>query len=151
MLFQFLLIPLALAGPPNTFRGIEFKTQCSEIPDLVEIDRAGDIVVYTRKDDRMSIGDVPLKSVWYSCWKGVFSDVTVLFDPDYQSTLYRALSSEWGQGKQSNRYMPVYLWFEKDSKTNAHFDGLRGTLMILDAHLYDQRHAEQATVKEGDL
>ena len=75
-LFLFVLMPAYLSAfqnEPKDFRGIKWGSGPETQKELLLLRKEGDVSFYTRKNDKMQIGDVwGIKSIYYVYYKNNF-------------------------------------------------------------------------------
>lgn len=109
--------PLTAAGfdnEPNGFRGIVWAAPIDSVKDeLAELRANKATTFYTRKDDKLRIGEAALQSITYVFYKGRFTGAMVrtVEGVANQSALRSALIEQFGKGDQPNRYIERYYWW----------------------------------------
>lgn len=70
---------LAYENEPSDFRGVKWGTNIEKLPGMVVTLDGGDLKAYTRKGDKMMIGDATLNSLHYIFYKDEFYCVRIEF------------------------------------------------------------------------
>jgi len=70
---------LAYENEPSDFRGVKWGTHIEKLSDMVLALDGGDFKAYTRKGDKMVIGDATLNSLHYIFYKDEFYCVRIEF------------------------------------------------------------------------
>ena len=110
-----LLIPsiaLTFQNEPDNFRGIKWGTNINELSDMQHIGEMDEIgVFYTRKRDKMKIGDADLDYVHYAFYEDRFHTVFIKISSKSDFDKIKAtLNSLYGKAKQANPFIEKYLW-----------------------------------------
>jgi len=102
----------AFQNEPDGFRGIKWGTEISEVSDQFALNSdERSMATYTRRDDKLAIGDAELIRLTYQFYKGRLHSVS-MNTQEYANrrALQIALRTQFGQGSQPNRYMERYYW-----------------------------------------
>jgi hypothetical protein len=151
---------------PGGFRDIQWGTEISTLKDMekVEQDKSSnhDLVWYTRKGDRLTIGKARLENIFYSFWMGDFESVWIGFRGDENfETLKKELFERFGKVLESEELMkkmerkagrePVttrdteefYAWWGKNTEMTLSYsrDRHKGTLTINSKKMGEERRA----------
>lgn len=111
-----LLMSMALAEIPTNFRGIEFGSACSTNTRLVHDEAHDDgkggyiLQAYRQTDGELRIGTIALTDLAYICWNDQLMMVSIGFSSSDGNTMLNALSKNWGEPFQDNRFIDKYLW-----------------------------------------
>lgn len=109
------LLSETFQNEPDGFRGVKWGTDISQCKDMIYdgLDQSyGGITVYTRKDDKLQIGDAKLDKIEYGFWRGKFDSVNIITQGYANwSSLKDACFEKFGKGFQSNEYIEKYAWF----------------------------------------
>jgi hypothetical protein len=118
------------AGPmlnePDGFRDLTWGTEFSTVENAMTYLRTdesyGGIKFYTRQTDNLTIGAAKLEMIQYGFWQGRFCDVWIYADGySNWAGVHEALTTRFGQGYKSNRYIEDYLWYgDKTSITSEY-------------------------------
>jgi len=98
---------------PNGFRGIKwsdsFKIHQSNFHLIAGKDKSSHI--YTRTNEKHSIGGAKLASVWYNFYNGKFASVIIKTKGTANnSALKEAFKARFGSGSKPNQFMDNYIW-----------------------------------------
>lgn len=85
------------AKKPDQFRGLRWGAQVSGVQGLRQADRDGDIIHYNRADEAKRLGDIPLRYVTYSFYKGRFYHADIGYEGEgaFQA-IQRSLEAKYG-------------------------------------------------------
>lgn len=99
---------VAFENEPDGFRGIKWGTNIAVQKKQMQLkDSFRDITEFIRKNDKMKISGVPLKSIIYRYWKGKFYEVeinTIEADEFRESRLLKELFRRFGQSEKYSHY-----------------------------------------------
>jgi hypothetical protein len=117
----------AMVAPPDSFRGLKWKTPISDIPDLKPIHKAGYKDTYYREAERLTFGDAEIQSVAYYFRKDRLYRVGVAFTGRANHFLIKErLLKTYGPGRGvGSRYgwmwpdFSVELTYDDDAKSGA--------------------------------
>jgi hypothetical protein len=105
------LTALAFQNEPDGFRGIKWGTNISELNDMLVVESGKDTLYYTRKNDKMKIGDVDIDQISYGFYKTRFFVVLVEYRGYASFTkLKKILIDQYGKAEQPNQLMERYFW-----------------------------------------
>lgn len=115
------------ADHPSSFRGIEWKTDKTDIPDLLAITKAGYKDSYFRQNEKLTFGDAEIQSVAYYFRKNKLYRVGIAFTGrSNQFLLKEQLISMYGMGRNAgSRYgwmwpdFSIELSYDDDNKLGA--------------------------------
>ena len=100
--FGVLLVPystLAFENEPTGFRGIEWWTHISKLPEMNLLDDKDAVRLYVRDGDPLEIGDAKLQDIWYVFVNDRFSKVIITYTSDSNhEALKRTLFGAFGAG-----------------------------------------------------
>ncbi len=103
----------AFQNEPKGFRGIEWGQDISTVADQFSQvgSTGGDDINYVRKDDRLTIGNAELQTLWYRFYKGRLSSVIAASQGiTNRRALLDAFESQFGRGDKPNQYIERYFW-----------------------------------------
>ena len=119
---------LAFQNEPDGFRGIKWGTNLSELPDMVLTEDVGDEKFYTRKSDKMKIGEADIGRISYRFYKNRFCGVLVGFTGSSNFTKLKAvLFDQYGQPEQTNQFMEKYSWLGGSVVIALHYNEISKT------------------------
>ena len=99
---------------PDGFRGIKWGAALKDLKDMVPApaDPAmKNVERYTRKADRMKMGEATILSVHYLFWRGRFMGAVVTATGNRNWLgLREAVFDRFGEGDQPNPYKEYYTW-----------------------------------------
>jgi len=114
LLLAFTLVPSSLAyqNEPDGFRGIKWGADAADFADeLVLATEERSTAMYTRRADKLAIGDAELTDIRYFFYKGKFHSVTLTARGNAnRRALLNVLRVQFGQGIQPNRYIERHIW-----------------------------------------
>jgi hypothetical protein len=100
--FGVLFVPystLAFENEPRGFRGIEWWTHISKLPEMKLLDDKDVVRLYVREGDPLEIGDAKVQDIWYVFVNDRFSKVIITYTSDSNhEVLKRTLSRAFGAG-----------------------------------------------------
>jgi hypothetical protein len=102
----------AFQNEPDNFRGIKWGINLNKLHDMqkiTEMDEMG--AVYTRKGDKMKIGDANLDHVYYVFYKDRFYAIfiKISFQSDFDK-IKATLNNVYGEAAQANPFIEEYVW-----------------------------------------
>ena len=111
------VLALLLAGSawaakaPDGFRGIKWGTPLEEVSGLVPDGGISKrLKLYSRPDDELAMGDIPLETLTYDFFDGRFSGVMMVMEPEHQEGIVALLTGLYGQPKRDKEDSGVYAW-----------------------------------------
>jgi hypothetical protein len=94
------------------FRDLKFEQLIATCGGMTLVEDDGDQKFYTRKDDRLEMGEAKLTRIEYSFYRGKFANVTVNTQGKTNSVaLLTYLEKYYGPGRKSPRGAEKYYWF----------------------------------------
>ena len=99
-------------SPPDNFRGIEWGTNISAIKNqMMLVSGSGELKIYSRKTDKLNIGDAKLINIRYGFYKNRLFFVAIKY-ANYSNFAAIKLTffQIYGEGRKRNRYMENYDW-----------------------------------------
>ena len=97
-----LLLPcfaIAFENEPGGFRGIEWWTHISKLPEIKLLDDKDVVRLYVRDEDPLEIGNAKLQDIWYVFVNDRFSKVIITYTSDSNhEALKRTLFGAFGAG-----------------------------------------------------
>ena len=155
----FLLAPLfafaEIKQPKPGFRDLKWG---DPPPDTMKLTDKTDITAtYTRPDDKMSIGAVPLESITYRYYRSQLLSVSIVAPREHFRDLLTTLTVQWGDPKRDNQFLDEYRWTSTDADLGLTIAGLEkppvsgpATILIFSVKVYDEQEAERkALAKEA--
>jgi len=106
------------------FRGIKWGTDIKTLYDMRYNGGDGEIRIYGRANDIMSIDGVELEKIpLYKFWKGKFYEV-VIMTAGYANwvSLKESVFGHFGEGHQEDKSIEEYLWLGKISEASLEYD-----------------------------
>jgi hypothetical protein len=115
LVFAILIAPISAAfqNEPTGFRGIEWGSNPTKYADeLVEISRSKDgFVRFSRKKDKLAIGEAEIENITYSFYRGKFAYVAIRTKgSSNQRALLRTLQTQFGPSNQASPNIDRYIW-----------------------------------------
>jgi hypothetical protein len=145
---------------PDGFREIKWGTDIAKLKDM-EFKRVdpsyGGCTVYTKKDDKLKIGNADLKTIEYSLWKDQFNSV-LISTKGYTnwSNLKEACFEKFGKGYKPNRFLEEYSWFGDTTSMSLEYNEFseKGILYMYSEKIgkqqdeYDKQKAKEGAKKD---
>jgi hypothetical protein len=95
----FSFFAFAFDNEPTGFRGIEWWTHISKLPEMKLLDDKDVVRLYVREEDPLEIGDAKLQDIWYVFVNDRFSKVIITYTSDSNhEALKRTLCQVFGAG-----------------------------------------------------
>jgi hypothetical protein len=95
----FSFFAFAFDNEPAGFRGIEWWTHISKLPEMKLLDDKDVVRLYVREGDPLEIGDAKVQDIWYVFVNDRFSKVIITYTSDSNhEVLKRTLSRAFGAG-----------------------------------------------------
>lgn len=153
-----LMLPItagAFENEPSGFRGIEWETPiesvAAEFSPMSESKSGAKF--YTRKGDKLAIGEAALQSIAYVFYKGRFQGAMIRTQEGVgnKRALRDALFAQFGPGHQPNRYMERFYWFGAVAHISLDCLSVRPYCMafIRSKAMSDAEMADKKTAAEG--
>ena len=102
---------IAYLDARNGFRDVTFGSSVSKYPGMVLVERDGDMKVYKRPKDDLTLGEGRLQSILYFFYKDQLSEVMLETVGLVNSRAALAvLSHAYGPGGQANQFLETYVW-----------------------------------------
>jgi hypothetical protein len=105
-------VAFGFKNEPDGFRGIKWGTpiakNASEMTRVAKVH--GGHTIYRRKGDKMHIGGAELKSIGYGYYEGNFYSAFIETSELEKKALLAALTSQFGEPEQKNKYIERYQW-----------------------------------------
>ena len=101
---------VSAANAPDGFRGIKWGTPISNLSGMIYTNDVGDrLKMYIRPTDKLSVGNVPLKYLFYDFIDGKFTGVIMMLEMDSRKDdIILMLNSRYGQGEPQGN--DTFLW-----------------------------------------
>lgn len=90
----------AFQNEPDVFRKIKWGTEVNKVKDLQLYKKNDDIQIFTRKNEKLHIGNIPIKNILYYFYKNKFYKVLISYKDIESENLAKNLSSVYGIGKK---------------------------------------------------
>lgn len=143
----------ALAGPalgldddPGGFRGIAWGTPIAELADQLQSagEGRGDLEMYRRPSDPLTLGEAKLETIRYFFWRGKFESVLVKSEPTASDrrAMLDAFIARFGRPREA----PLRRYFWRGPHTSIAMDCLRGdqcTAMLASVRIEQERRAAE--------
>ncbi len=131
---------VAFQNEPDGFRGIKWGTEIETLKDMTKLGKEQTFAIYKRNNDKLQIGNVKLKVLYYMFWQGKFNNIFAETDGySNWTSLKKIYFLKFGKGKQKKRYIEKYRWGDFSGKTVIflEFNGFsnKGTLMMFGAKI----------------
>lgn len=102
------------------FRGIKWGTTLSSLDNTLNYvatdPELGGIKKFTKKDDKLKIGEADLERIEYTFWNDTFCGVRIYVKGQKNfNALKNATFEEFGKGKQILPNTENYIWTEKET------------------------------------
>jgi hypothetical protein len=93
------------------FRDVAFGRPLSAYPEMRLIKNDGDLKMYCRDRDALSLGAATLTSIRYGFYKGHLLEVW-LFTKEHLNSqaALAALQEAYGKGRKPNQFLEIYMW-----------------------------------------
>ena len=97
---------------PTSFRGIRFGTHISSCRDMIHYDGDANVIMYSRKGEKMSVGAAKLSEIHYVFYKGDFYSAQISFSGlGNAQKLTTILKEKYGEPNDSNKFSKDCTWF----------------------------------------
>jgi hypothetical protein len=101
----------AFQNEPDGFRGIKWGTNISELRDMGLVEDVDDLKYYSRKDDKMKLGDTDIEQIRYGFYKDRFYTVKISFSEFSNFTRLKAtFIDQYGLGYKLYSKLEDYSW-----------------------------------------
>ena len=102
---------LAYLDARNGFRDMQFGTPFSTFKNLHLEEDSGDIKVYSRPGDALTMGEAKLAHLYYAFYKGRLSNVHMTTDgPTSSRAALASLQAAYGTPRKPNQFLEEYWW-----------------------------------------
>jgi len=143
----------AFQNEPDGFRGIKWGTDIRKLPDMVLLEREGDVKIYYRKFDKLKIEDVYVDEIVYRFCKNRFCAVHILFDGFSNFTkLKSVLVRQHGQGENPNRHLEKYFWLGANVNIDIEYNEVErkgGIRYFVKSSYEEQKKGDKEKAKKG--
>ena len=143
----------AFQNEPDGFRGIKWGTDIRKLPDMVLLERDGDIKIYYRKFDQLKIENVHVDEIVYRFYKNRFCAVHILFDGFSNFTrLKSVLSRQHGQGENPNRHLEKYFWLGANVNIDIEYNEIErkgGIRYFVKSSYEEQKKGDKEKARKG--
>ena len=144
---------VAFQNEPDGFRGIKWGTDIRKLPDMVLLERDGDIKIYYRKFDQLKIENVHVDEIVYRFYKNRFCAVHILFDGFSNFTrLKSVLARQHGQGENPNRHLEKYFWFGANVNIDIEYNEIErkgGIRYFVKSSYKEQKKGDKEKARKG--
>jgi hypothetical protein len=144
---------LAFQNEPDGFRGIKWGTDIRKLPDMVLLEREGDVKIYYRKFDKLKIEDVYVDEIVYRFCKNRFCAVHILFDGFSNFTkLKSVLVRQHGQGENQNRHLEKYFWLGANVNIDIEYNKVErkgGIRYFVKSSYEEQKEGDKEKARKG--
>ena len=150
--FLLTLVTTGLAGTfqnePQDFRGIAWNADIKDVPNMSPLadPKENYDVFYTKKDDDLKFGEVPVKLVKYGFYGDKFYKVVMEYaDKANVPKLKEALEAKYGPGIMPNKRFEQYLWIGEKVDINLYFSSMKdwGKLTFTYKAIYKQKKIDE--------
>jgi hypothetical protein len=106
---------LAALDGKNGFRDAKLGMSLSQFRGMVRFRKAENMSFYRRASDKMVLGDIPLKEISYTFYKGKLESISIEFPQKYLNEVIETLKMAYGEGgKDPSKYQAYYnVWKSK--------------------------------------
>jgi hypothetical protein len=127
----------AFKNEPRGFRGIQWWTHISKLPEMRFINDKDAVKLYVREEDKLEIGEAKLQDIRYVFHNNRFTKVIIAYISDSNhEALKRTLFGAFGAGHTLGEEGSYYLWpgfrvrlileYDKNTKVGELEIGARG-------------------------
>jgi len=138
----------AFDNEPDGFRGIAWQSAFEDFADEMKFESEsgdGEHISYLRDNDKMFIGEIPLKRVKYNYWNGRFSYVSLQVSDSDCDSLIEAFVDRFGQPAIGQKRVRIWTGL----KTRITFFGCHATLYSV-VIAKEQRQLKEAAEAEAE-
>lgn len=150
------LLPITLyayQNEPDGFRGIKWGTDIKTLKDMKLLDVDSKDRFYSKKGDKMKIGNAKLENIIYRFWDNEFYAVMVNTKGSSNWTAFKkAVFEKFGKGYQGNEYIKEYSWRGQITIINLKYNEFseEGTLILFSVKIREKEEDYQKQkAKEG--
>ena len=125
---------------------IEWGARISDLPDMVLMKVVGaGKKVYTRRDEKIKIGDADIERVTYGFHKDRLYEVQIYFRSFFNFVkLKEMLFKLYGPGRQPNRFLETYHWYRKETSVFLTYDEKSGgVISYIFSPIYKERQEDK--------
>ena len=136
----------AFQNEPDGFRGIKWGTDISQLNDMVFDSGDGDVKYYSRKADKMKIGDTDIEQIGYGFYKNRFYTVKIRFSGFSNFTRLKAsLLDQYGSGDKPFSRLEDYSWVGSTVSIVMNFDETfdKGKLFFFFKPISEEKKADE--------
>ncbi len=124
----------AFQNEPDGFRGIKWGTKINTLNDMTKQGKEQTFAIYERSNDKLQIGNIKLKVLYYMFWQGKFNNMFAEIEGySNWTSLKKIYFLKYGKGKQKKRYIEKYRWGDFSGKTVIllEFNGFSGEGILM--------------------
>jgi len=115
----------ALNNSPTGFRNIKWGESVTKLGKCKLVEKSTTLMLYVKLDDKLKIGNIPLKKIIYVFCAGHFMGVTLEFSDQYQYEMKKVFIAKYGQPTMDKPYIDEYAWLDDNAMINL--NNVRGT------------------------
>ena len=116
---------VALQNEPNDCRGIEWGAEYDGLEGLSKVTTESRLGYYMKKDEEMTMGDVPLERVVYVFYHKKFCGAVLNFKSSPNFQIVKTTLFDWyGEGDQSKINETRYRWSGTDVTITLEYDDI---------------------------
>jgi hypothetical protein len=144
----------AFQNEPDGFRGIKWGTDIKKLPDMVFLERDGDIKTYYRKFDKLKIQDVYVDEIVYCFYRNQFCAVQISFDSFSNFTRLKSiLFGQHGQSDQANPPLGKYSWFGRNVEIDLEYNQReqKGDIFYVFKPIYEENKRRDEEKAKKDI
>jgi hypothetical protein len=124
------------------FRNLKWGTNIKNMNDhnMVLIGKDKELTMYRRADDKLSIGNAVLSTLYYLCYQDRFCAVTIQTEESSNFTYLKdAVFARYGKGYQPNEFIDKWTWGGSGDKYGLlPFRGVADVVMSLDYNEFSE-------------
>ena len=147
---------VAFAGyqnEPNGFRGLEWGVELKDTKGLVFLNQQGALSIYSRKTDKMKMGEAQLILITYSFWHNKLLGVAMSTNGlgDWYA-LKETTKMKFGKSTKEHPFLEEYAWVGKITSARLTYNQFseEGMLVMVSTKLSNEMSAyDEQKAKEG--
>jgi hypothetical protein len=125
-----------LKEDPSGFRDMAWGTDIKTLSDMEFLKDEDVLKVYVKKNDKLAIGDVPLKAIYYKFFKGKLYEVVIETNGFKNYLDLKQLCFEkYGKGKEeieTDKYLKQEYYYWSGEKTSIRLSYLKASFITKD-------------------
>ena len=120
---MFSVLAFAYDNEPDDFRGIKWDTNIEKLPDMEIVLDGGDLKAYSRKGEKMKLGEAELSALHYIFYKDHFYCVHIEFKGlENFNKIKDVLFKTYGQPEGTHYYDTRFAWPGEKASITLEFD-----------------------------